>query len=80
MAWNIGTTGRMTSRSLTASALAVMHASVWSTVERWLYTTPLGLPVVSDRSIAVALDVTSRTQIASAVAAAHDAFGASTSW
>ena len=48
LTWNIGTTGRMTSRAETFSASGRAAASVCSTVERWLYSTPLGLPVVPD--------------------------------
>ena len=45
-AWNMGTTGRMTSDSLTPSESAIIAPMVWRYVLRWLYTTPFGLPVV----------------------------------
>src|SRR5512139_723973 len=48
LTWNMGTTGRTTSRAETLSASGSAAASVCSTVERWLYRTPLGLPVVPD--------------------------------
>ena len=46
LAWNIGTTGRMTSLSRTPRLSTVIAPIVWRNVERWLYTTPFGLPVV----------------------------------
>ena len=46
LAWNIGTTGRIRSDSRIPTESANMAAMVCKTVLRWLYTTPLGLPVV----------------------------------
>ena len=46
LAWNIGTTGRITSASQTPTPSAIIAPNECSTVERWLYTTPFGLPVV----------------------------------
>jgi hypothetical protein len=34
LAWNIGTTGRMTSRSLMPSVSAIIAPKVWRTIER----------------------------------------------
>ena len=48
LAWNMGTTIRMRSSSQMPSESAAQAASVRSTVERWLHTTPLGRPVVPD--------------------------------
>ena len=45
-AWNIGTTGRTLSRSLMLNTAELIDASECSHVERWLYRTPFGLPVV----------------------------------
>jgi hypothetical protein len=45
-AWNIGTTGRITSLSRAPRLSAVIAPIVCRNVERWVYTTPLGLPVV----------------------------------
>ena len=47
-AWNIGTTGRTASPSLTASVSARQTPSVCSTMARWLESTPFGLPVVPE--------------------------------
>ena len=46
LAWNMGTTGRIRSDSRAPKPSANIADMVWSMVERWLYTTPLGLPVV----------------------------------
>ena len=46
LAWNIGTTGRMVSLSRAPSESTVIAPKVCRNVERWLYTTPFGLPVV----------------------------------
>ena len=46
LTWNIGTTGRMQSRADRASESGSAPAQACSSVERWLYSTPLGLPVV----------------------------------
>ena len=46
LAWNIGTTGRMTSLSRAPRLSAVIAPIVCRNVDRWVYTTPLGLPVV----------------------------------
>ena len=46
LAWNIGTTGRITSDSRAPRLSAVIAPIVCRKVERWLYTTPFGLPVV----------------------------------
>ena len=46
LAWNMGTTGRIVSRSLAPRLSAIIAPAVCSHVERWEYTTPLGLPVV----------------------------------
>ena len=46
LAWNIGTTGKMMSLSRAPSESAVIAPNVCKYVERWLYTTPFGLPVV----------------------------------
>src|SRR4051812_39575609 len=46
LAWNIGTIGRIVSRSLRPSAFGVVDASECRNAERWEYATPLGLPVV----------------------------------
>jgi hypothetical protein len=48
LTWNIGTTGRMLSPAEQFSASGSAAAKVCSTVERWLYSTPLGLPVVPE--------------------------------
>ena len=48
LTWNIGTMGITTSRSLMASASAPSTIIVCSTIERWLESTPLGLPVVPE--------------------------------
>ena len=48
LAWNMGTTGRMTSRSHAPRLSAVIAPMVCRKVERCVYTTPLGLPVVPD--------------------------------
>src|SRR5678816_4415746 len=44
LAWNIGTTGRIVSASLTPKLSASIVAIVWRYVERCEYTTPFGLP------------------------------------
>ncbi len=46
LAWNIGTTGRITSDSRAPSESAVIAPMVWRNVDRCEYTTPFGLPVV----------------------------------
>ncbi len=46
LAWNMGTTGRITSGSQTARLSAIIAPIECRTVERCEYTTPLGLPVV----------------------------------
>jgi len=46
LAWNIGTTGRIVSRSLMLNTAALIDANECSHVERWLYRTPFGWPVV----------------------------------
>ena len=44
----MGTVKSITSRSLIAAA-STMHAAIaCSTVDRWLYSTPLGSPVVPE--------------------------------
>ena len=48
LTWNIGTIGMSTSRSDRASASAVSAITECSSVDRWLYTTPFGLPVVPE--------------------------------
>ena len=49
LAWNIGTTGRMTSNSIATSMASGIAAIIeCRTLERCEYTTPLGLPVVPD--------------------------------
>src|ERR1044072_8234170 len=48
LTWNIGTTGSTTSRADKFSASGRQAAYVCSMVERWLYSTPLGLPVVPE--------------------------------
>ena len=45
-AWNIGTTSSTQSRSLNPMAPFSATTTEWRTVERWLYSTPLGAPVV----------------------------------
>ena len=42
----MGTTGSTVSRALTFIASGNAPAKACKTVERWLYKTPLGLPVV----------------------------------
>ena len=46
LTWNIGTTGSTESLADRLSASGKAIAKVCSTVLRWLYSTPLGLPVV----------------------------------
>jgi hypothetical protein len=46
LAWNIGTIGSTRSWSDSPIALAAQNAMLCRYVERWLYTTPLGIPVV----------------------------------
>jgi hypothetical protein len=48
LTWNIGTTGRITSLAEQLSASGKAIAKVCRIVERWLYSTPFGLPVVPD--------------------------------
>ena len=48
LAWNIGTTGKITSDSQVARLSTIIAPIVCMNVERWLYTTPFGLPVVPD--------------------------------
>jgi hypothetical protein len=48
LAWNIGTTGRIVSRSDAPSESAVSAHIVCMNVELCEYTTPFGLPVVPD--------------------------------
>src|SRR5881392_1133952 len=48
LTWNIGTTGRITSVAEQLSASGKAIAKVCSIVERWLYRTPFGFPVVPD--------------------------------
>ncbi len=47
-AWNIGTTGSTVSLSLRPSESARQTVMACKTLDRWLYTTPFGLPVVPD--------------------------------
>lgn len=47
-AWNIGTTGNMTSVPEQPRLSGIAATIAWNTVERWLYTTPFGAPVVPD--------------------------------
>ena len=46
LAWNIGTTGKITSLSRAPKLSTVIAPNVCRYVLRWLYTTPFGLPVV----------------------------------
>ena len=46
LAWNIGTTGRILSRSLAPNPSVIIVAMVCRNVLRCVYTTPLGFPVV----------------------------------
>src|SRR5512139_1914283 len=48
LTWNIGTTGRMTSRAEQPSESGSALPNACSSVERWLYTAPFGLPVVPE--------------------------------
>src|SRR3954468_7641911 len=48
LTWNMGTTGRMVSPADQFSASGRALAIVCSIVERWLYSAPLGLPVVPE--------------------------------
>ncbi|MDT4846153.1 hypothetical protein FQZ97_801680 [compost metagenome] len=48
LTWNIGTTGRITSRAEQPSASGSADAYECSTVERCEYSAPLGLPVVPE--------------------------------
>ena len=48
LAWNIGTTGMMTSRDDTPMASPMLAIIECSTFERCEYSTPLGWPVVPD--------------------------------
>ncbi|NVI86990.1 hypothetical protein HUX53_06845 [Actinomadura sp. BRA 177] len=48
MTWNIGTIGITTSRSLIAKLSAPRSISACRTIDRWLYSTPLGRPVVPE--------------------------------
>ena len=46
LAWNIGTTGMITSASRAPNESTVIAPNVCRNVLRWLYSTPFGLPVV----------------------------------
>jgi hypothetical protein len=46
LAWNMGTTGRITSDSRAPSESTVIAPMVCKKVLRWEYTTPFGFPVV----------------------------------
>src|SRR6185437_10153813 len=48
LAWNIGTMSRTRSRSDRLSAVGVVAASECRYIERCVYATPFGLPVVPD--------------------------------
>ena len=48
LTWNIGTTGKITSRADRFSVSGSAEVSVCSIVERCAYSTPFGLPVVPD--------------------------------
>ena len=48
LAWNIGTTGSITSRMEMLSASGDAAAKAWIMFERCEYSTPLGLPVVPE--------------------------------
>ena len=46
MAWNMGTTAMMVCAALRPKHEGVHAPMACSTLERWLYSTPLGWPVV----------------------------------
>ena len=46
--WNMGTTGKATSRADMFKASGRAAAYACSTVERWVYSTPFGWPVVPE--------------------------------
>ena len=48
LTWNMGTDNKTESRAQSAKPSAAQMANECSKVERWLYKTPLGLPVVPD--------------------------------
>ena len=48
LAWNIGTTGRITSLGEAPSTVDCMPSSVWMKFERCEYRTPFGFPVVPE--------------------------------
>src|SRR3990172_12981691 len=48
LAWNIGAMWRMTSRSGSPRVSVIATAIEWRKIARWLYTTPLGCPVVPE--------------------------------
>src|SRR5262249_3029655 len=48
LTWNIGTTGSNESRAERFSASGSAIAKLCSSVERWLYSAPFGLPVVPE--------------------------------
>ncbi len=48
LAWNSGTMSMMLSRADTAMTSAAIATKECSICERWLYSTPFGLPVVPD--------------------------------
>ena len=48
LTWNIGTTGIMRSAARMHIASGALTAKACSSVERWLYSTPLGRPVVPE--------------------------------
>ena len=48
LTWNIGTTGKITSRAEQSIASGSAEPKAWSRLERWLYAAPLGWPVVPE--------------------------------
>ena len=48
LAWNMGTTGKMMSRSDAPRESAIMAPKVCRVIDRCVYTTPLGFPVVPE--------------------------------
>ncbi|MND93539.1 hypothetical protein D3C80_857270 [compost metagenome] len=48
LAWNIGTTGRITSLGVAPMTVACRPSRVWMKFERCEYSTPFGLPVVPE--------------------------------
>ena len=48
LAWNSGTTASSRSPSASDSPVGIASVKLCSTLDRWEYTTPLGLPVVPD--------------------------------